>query len=476
MAYDFGQKQIGASSNQKKNSGMYTKTILGQSIGDAPVPEWTADKSRSPFVAFQDPKTQKIFGINKDMLAYGLLSIGAPGTGKTNFFNMILDRMLATMQPTDVIIIFDTKGDYLETFDSRIPDSVKIVVGNGEAYRGITSYHNIFAEVMPRGNDGKLVYTPESDEDALELCEQLFQTMKSETQPIFPAMAEQVVAAVMIYYMRTYWHSDQSKLNNKEIINFFTHTTNDDLKKVLGLEYMADQRCCINYISGKGNQTQGVNSYVGALVKKMFVGPFAQAGPAKEFSMRDIMCSGKKKVVFIEYDLRKGQLLAPMYSILIDNALKNALGGRQRVNTNKYFLLDEMLLLPKLGHLSDSLNFGRSLGVRVMCGLQNTCGLEEQYGEAGAKNILSSFQNMVAFRTNDYDTRQFVINRFGENFQNFSFSAQQANLNIQRAGHMVEDWNLLKLGNGEAVVSLAGEDPFLFTMPLYGEQNESHSL
>lgn len=321
---------------------------------------------------------------------------------------------------------------------------------------------------MPRGNDGKLVYTLESDEDALELCEQLFQSMQSETQPIFPAMAEQIVAAVMIYFMRTYWRSDQSKLNNKELINFFTHSTNEELKKILSLDYMSDQRSCIDYISGKGNQTQGVNSYVGSMLKKMFVGPFAQADQAREFSMRDIICSGKKKVVFIEYDLRKGRLLAPMYGILIDRALANALGGRQQVKTNKYFLLDEMLLLPRLEHLSDSLNFGRSLGVRMMCGLQNTCGLEEQYGEAGSRNILSSFQNMVAFRSNDYDTRQFVINRLGENYQNFSLSAQQTNFNIQRAGHTVEDWNLLKLKNGEAVVSLAGEDPFLFAMPLYG--------
>ena len=47
------------------------------------------------------------------------------------------------------------------------------------------------------------------------------------------------------------------------------------------------------------------------------------------------------------------------------------------------------------------------------------------------------------------------------------FQETQENLNIQRAGHTVEDWNILKLKNGEAVVSLAGEDPFLFTMPLY---------
>ena len=104
----------------------------------------------------------------------------------------------------------------------------------------------------------------------------------------------------------------------------------------------------------------------------------------------------------------------------------------------------------------------------MMCGLQNTCGLEEQYGESGAKNILSSFQNIVAFRSGDYDTRQFVTARLGENYQNISLSVQQSNLNIQREGHTVEDWNLLKLKNGEAVVSLVGEDPFMFTMPLYG--------
>ena len=103
----------------------------------------------------------------------------------------------------------------------------------------------------------------------------------------------------------------------------------------------------------------------------------------------------------------------------------------------------------------------------MICGLQNISGLEEQYGEAGAKNILASFQNIVAFRASDYDSRQFVINRLGENYQNFSLSAQQTNLNIQRAGHTVEDWDLLKLKNGQAVVSLAGEDPFLFMMPLY---------
>ena len=52
MAFDFGQKRIGAGSNQQRNSGMYTKTILGQSVGEASVPVWTADICIHHFTTF----------------------------------------------------------------------------------------------------------------------------------------------------------------------------------------------------------------------------------------------------------------------------------------------------------------------------------------------------------------------------------------------------------------------------------------
>lgn len=138
----------------------------------------------------------------------------------------------------------------------------------------------------------------------------------------------------------------------------------------------------------------------------------------------------------------------------------------------KQMILDEALLLPRLDHLANSVNFGRSpsgtdAGVRVMCGLQNIAGIREIYGEAGADNVLSSFQNLISFKLCDYDTRQFVVNRLGENYQNHSISAQQNNLNVQREGHTVEDWQLINLGIGEAIVSLQNEKPFFFQMPDY---------
>lgn len=81
MSYDFGKKKIGAREKQERNGGMYSKTLLGQSIVENVVPSWTADGENRPFVVFRDPDTGNVFGLSKDMLAYGFLAIGAPGTG-----------------------------------------------------------------------------------------------------------------------------------------------------------------------------------------------------------------------------------------------------------------------------------------------------------------------------------------------------------------------------------------------------------
>lgn len=465
--YEFGNAGNGKKGNMDRNGGIYTRALFGHNIRDNPVPEETADRRRGPFAVFQDSVSGKVIGLNKESLSLGCLAVAAPGGGKTNLFDMILSRLLTAMDNQDVIIIFDTKGDYLAEFGSRIPEEERVVIGSGWEYRKITSYHNIFAEIMPRGADGKLVYTPDSDVDALEIAELFFQQMHSETQPVFPAMAEQIVAGIIIYFMRRYWREDQSRLNNQELIHFFQSRTTEELKAVFEEDYMEDYKSCISYISGKGTQTQGVNSYIGAILRKMFIGPFAMADPAREFSMMHILTGRKRTVVFIEYDLKRGNALAPMYGILIDQALKNALGGRGDTRKNVYLLLDEWALLPKLKYAADSLSFGRSQGVKVMAGIQNISAIEDLYGDAGARNILAGFQNIFAFRITDYHTRRFLVERLGENYQNISFSAQNESANIQYTGHTLEEWDLMELELGQAAVVLAGEAPFLFRFPRY---------
>lgn len=467
MLYKWGKGIPDNTINQNKNTGAYTRVLFGQSIHENPVPVWTAEKEHCPFVVFQDPKTGKHIGINKQTLSCGLITIAEPGGGKTNLLNMITEMLLTTQESNDKIIIFDTKGDYYREFGSRIPKENCIVIGAGSEYRNITWYHNIFAEIMPRGIDGKLVYTEDVDGDALEKAKQLYINMQSVTQPIFPSMAEQIIAGLLIYFIRTYWRTNQLKLNNREFIDFVAGCTNNELKAVFELDYMKDYRNCTSYIAGQNNQAQGVSSYIGTVLRELFVGPFAKCDAKREFSMREVVDAPGKKVVFVEYDLRRGATLEPMYGLLMDSGLSNGLGGRKTTRNNVYFIWDEMLLLPKLKHLSNGLNFGRSQGVKILCGLQNISGLADAYGEIGAKKVLASFQSIISFRNSDYDTRCFLMNRLGTNYSHTSYSARQENINIQREGHTVEDWDILSLKLGEAIVSLKDESPFFFTMPKY---------
>lgn len=446
--------------------GIYVQTICGQSIVDNPVPVETADRSRVPFVAFEDTENQRCFGMSRELLSRGFLCMGPPGTGKTNLFHMMESRLLETMEPGAVHLIFDTKGDYYREHGGRVPVEQRYLVGSGEEYRDVTNYWNVFAEIMPRGENGRLVYTKECDVDALELAAALFEELKSEQQPIFPAMSEQLVAAILIYFMRKFWRTEPEKLNNREWIAFFSSKTNEDWKEILNEEIMSDQRSCLSYISGaKGNQTQGVNSYIASALRKVFIGPFGTSDPAREFSMREIIRSGKQAVIFVEYDLARGNTLSSVYKILIDQALKYALGGREEERKKLYLLIDEWALLPRLKHMASALNFGRAQGIRMMCGLQNVSAIRELYGEAGAENIMAGFQSIVSFRLTDDRSREFMKKRLGENYQNIRFLAQNNNMNIQRNGYCMEDWHMMNLGVGQAAVLLAGEQPFLFHFP-----------
>ena len=79
-----------------------------------------------------------------------------------------------------------------------------------------------------------------------------------------------------------------------------------------------------------------------------------------------------------------------------------------------YLVLDELKLLPKLQHLDDALNFGRSMGVKVIAGLQSVNQLYDSYGQE--KNGDSGrFGTVFAFRTSDNASREYISGLFGRN-------------------------------------------------------------
>ena len=118
-----------------------------------------------------------------------------------------------------------------------------------------------------------------------------------------------------------------------------------------------------------------------------------------------------------------------------------------------------------LMHMDNGVNFGRSLGAKFLIGAQNIEQVFDVYGEKAALSILSGFSTTIAFRLNDFESRNYIKNRIGQNTKMITYMSKVQTKGIVenvKEGNVVEDWNLLRLNIGEAVVQSLSSDPFIF--------------
>ena len=213
-------------------------------------------------------------------------------------------------------------------------------------------------------------------------------------------------------------------------------------------------------------QALGVFGYINSMVNDLLTGIFEDFYPGGEVSARKLVRekgrNGGRTVVFLEYDLSAGEVLSPMYRLFFDLAMKEALGQDGNRRGNVFFIIDEFKLLPNLMHIDDALNFGRSMGVKVFAGLQSIDQLYEIYGEERGRSILSGFMNCFCFQTPEYNSRKFIVERFGENVYQLLYRTLDKGQNYCREGHVIEDWDVLGLKIGQAAIDLNGERPFVF--------------
>lgn len=302
---------------------------------------------------------------------------------------------------------------------------------------------------------------------AKEIAKQLFEGRGSVSQPFFVRAAEDIVAKVLIHLLRTEKENTKKyRLSTEDFVTYIQQANARTYHEMLNR--YDDFKSAAMYIGLKkdgsmvGGQGLGVIAEINSMVNDLFIGPFAENYDNGSISFRELVRKKQKKMIFIEYDVSVGKILEPMYRILFDLALKEALGGRNANRGNTYLIIDEASLLPNLMHLQDALNFGRSLGVKVFAGLQSISQLYDAYGEIKGKVIASGFMNSFCFQTWDLESRKFISERFGLNYQSLLYMHSGQSIKIQREGCTVEDWDILELEVGEAFVNLAEDKPVRF--------------
>lgn len=461
------------------------KLLYGTLMADTTVvPECEEESRMLSFMGKDADGREAMFDMSEKMCSKHILLIGSIGTGKTNTFYHIIEYMDANMTQDDVMLIFDTKGDFYSDF---YLDGADYIIGNSSMFLDKTSYWNIFREIEHGG-----VLIEEKKLLAKEMAKSLFENRKNTSQPFFSSAATDLFAKVLIGTMRRelwdlpeyiqleerlmrdrndidavrkqhlLFEKNVGRLNNRFLTKeiFFKWDGKDYIEL---LDEFEEFRSAKTYIGdGSSNQALGVFGELNSMVNDYFVGIFGDYRPGRDVSLRELIHNKDGKKIFIEYDLSIGQVLAPIYSLLIDLGLKEAL-GRERTEGNTFLIIDEYSQLPVIHHMTDAVNFGRSLGIKLVAGIQTIKQLEDIYGETGGQVIASGFSNVFAFRMTDEPSRKYVSELFGKNYVSISYWDESGKEQVaEREGNTVEDWDTRSLPIGMAVIGLTGYPPFLF--------------
>ena len=418
----------------------------GNRLHESPV-EYPVSKVKCALFGTGANGQRTLVGLDEELLSRHLFLLGGIGTGKTNAFYQILSQLRKNMTEQDVMVVFDTKVDFYQAFYK--PGDV--VISNDETATGPngTDYWNLFCELDP-GEEMEVAIN--------EISKTLFaEKIKNTNQPFFPNAAKDLFGAVITHFIRN--ESDYF-CDNLALRGFMDSMPTAELRAMLNEH--PDLQAMTSYIyDDSSGQTQGVLSELQQQVRELFVGNFKRRG---NLSMQKLVRQKGGRMIFVEYDLSMGETLTPIYTLLFDLAIKEAL-SRKKSEGNVYFVVDEFRLLPNLKHIDDAVNFGRSMGVKFMIGLQNLEQMNECYGHARAQSILSGFLTSVCFRVNDPSSIEYIKNLHGHNRKKEIYTSSIHGRGIienVRDAFVVEDWDIQRLKTGEAIIGLPGQEPFRF--------------
>ena len=433
------------------------KNVLqGTSVSKNGLPPMPANPSLILRGEFNGKRAE--FGLSEDLISKHMMLVGGTGCGKSTLFYHIIEQIKKKMTRDDVMIIFDSKGDFYSKFYSQND----CVIGNSPQYTKQSQKWNVYKEILADGWDERQIMM-----NTQEICKAMFdeRTKNNSSNPFFPNAARDLLAAILVSIIRIA-EGDKNFINenfyNNRIKEYLDASSSDTICDLF--DGFQDMRAVMRYIGGDSAQSQGVLAEMFSVVRDLFVGVFAEKG---KFSMRNFVRQKGGRTLFIEYDLAIGSVLTPVYKMLFDLALKEAL-GRTKSQGNVYFICDEFKLLPNLQHIDDGVNFGRSLGVKVFAGLQSIEQLYEIYGPSRGKNLAAGFSSILAFRANDVTTRDYISSLHGKNMVLEQYRMMNnTTVEEKRMGSTVEDWDLNSLKVGEAIVGLPFVPPFRFYFENY---------
>ncbi len=343
-------------------------------------------------------RTGKPVYLSESQLHRHVLLVGATGQGKTNVLYHLVTALRAMATSQDVLVIFDTKGDYVRRF-WRPGDHV---VGGPPPPGAEEDVWNILEEV--RATDPQ-----RRDELVAEIGHIVFdEQVRHSREPFFPKAAQNLFSAGLEIIAR----AQGGATTNQSLVAWWRER---DRAALYAVFQESGRRALATYLDPGIEATGlGVLAFLHQAVDEVFVGPFRRPG---DFSMLRAIRAKGGRAIFIEYDPAAGKTREPAYRILMDLAIKEAL-GREHPAGRTFFVIDEFSLLPHMYHFANGLHFGREAQISFLVGMQSHAQVTAAY-EDDADAILAGFGTVIAFRVTDGRTREFIQQLAGRNYKLF---------------------------------------------------------
>lgn len=392
--------------------------------------------------------------LDKNTLARHILCVGAIGSGKSVTMYHIINKIREKSTAEDVFVFFDAKGDYLHEF---YEEGDFVLSNEIEKIKGAVNW-NIFEEIMS-------IPVEKREEGIREFSASLFkEDIERSSSPVFSIGARDVFSGILIAISRQI-EEENIMWDNKKLVEWVKKASLKTIRNLL-LPHK-DLAWIRNLINNEAEETnQSFIIHLNQNIFNIFSGEFCKEG---NFSIKKALNEKNGRAIFLEYDLANGNILRPIYTLLIDLAMKESL-GRSKSKGNVYFILDEFPLIPKLNYIESSLNFGRSLGVKVIAGIQNIGQVTNTYGDTYGMSIISGFGTAFTFKLNDELSRQTIKGRHGGNkilINMLSTNVSKGVQDIYMDSTVIEDRHISELRVGQCIVSPYNGEPFRFYPIMY---------
>lgn len=166
-----------------------------------------------------------------------------------------------------------------------------------------------------------------------------------------------------------------------------------------------------SFLIGKGDV---LASYIGCLGEhvKAFQ-PFI--GRDGAFSVRKwINNADDHSVLFLSTAGEHGENYLPIITMLTDIVGNRIRALPENPNRRIFLILDELSSLPPLKSLQMLLREGRSKGASCFLTTQTLAAIEDQYGKAGAADIMGLCNSLFVFRTTEPAQSEYFSKAFGD--------------------------------------------------------------